>query len=238
MLPTRTDVEYIVSPPPSHPQSLLYMFRSYKCRVILENNFLYCIYQMIDGQSVKRILILSANPLETSRLRLDQEVREIREAIQKSRNRENIDLIIATAVRTRDIQQEILYNKPQIVHFSGHGAGNQGLIFEDINGRAKPVTTEALATLFGLCAHYVECVVLNACYSITQAEGIASHIDYVVAMRQEIKDPGAIEYSRDFYFAIASGEAYDVAHEYGRNAIRTECLGDEMTPMIKKKDLD
>jgi hypothetical protein len=193
---------------------------------------------MIHGQSVKKILILSANPLGTHRLRLDQEVREIREAIQKSRNRENIDLVIATAVRTKDIQQEIVYNRPQIVHFCGHGAGNQGLIFEDINGRAKPVTTEALAMLFGLCANYVECVVLNACHSISQAEGIANRIKYVAAMRQELGDKAAIEYSRGFYFAVASGEPYDIAHEYGRNAIQIEGLGEEMTPIIKKKDLD
>lgn len=193
---------------------------------------------MIHGQSAKKILILSANPLGTDRLRLDQEVREIREAIQKSKNRDNIELVIAPAVRTKDIQQEILYNKPQVVHFCGHGAGNQGLIFEDINGRAKPVTTEALTTLFGLCTNYVECVVLNACYSIAQAEGIANSIKYVAAMRQELGDKAAIEYSRGFYFAVASGEPYDIAHEYGRSAIQIEGLGEEMTPIVKKKDLD
>lgn len=191
---------------------------------------------MVHDQPVKKILILSANPVETNRLRLDQEVREIRESIQKARNRDNFEVVIATAVRTKDIQQEILYNKPQIVHFSGHGAGSQGLIFEDISGRAKPVTTEALTTLFGLCASYVECVVLNACYSIVQAQGIANHIKYVAAMRQEVGDIAAIEYSRGFYSAIASGEPYDIAHEYGRNAIQFEGLSEEMTPIIKKKD--
>ena len=54
-------------------------------------------------------------------------------------------------------------------------------------------------------------------------------------MRQEIKDPGGIEYSRGFYSAIASGEPYDIAHGYGRNAIQIEGLGGEMTPIIKKK---
>jgi CHAT domain len=190
---------------------------------------------MSYGRSVTRILVLSANPVGTDRLRLDQEIREIREAIQKARNRENFELLIATAVRTKDIQQEILYNKPQIVHFCGHGAGNQGLVFEDVIGKAKPVTTEALTTLFGLCASYVECVVLNACYSIAQAEGIANRIRYVAAMRQELGDKAAIEYSRGFYSALASGEPYDVAHEYGRNAIQIEGLGGEMTPIIKKK---
>jgi hypothetical protein len=192
---------------------------------------------MVQGQLAKKILILSANPIGTNKLRLDQEVREIRESLQKARNRDSFELLIETAVRTKDIQQIMLYNKPQIVHFCGHGAGSQGLVFENIDGRAKPVATEALATLFGLSASYVECVVLNACYSVAQAEGIANHIRYVAAMRQELGDKAAIEYSRGFYSAIASGEPYDIAHEYGRNAIQIEGLGEEMTPIIKKKDL-
>ncbi len=192
---------------------------------------------MAYGQPIKKILILSANPIETSRLRLDQEVREIQESLQKSRNRDSFTVEISLAVRTKDIQKQILYHKPQIVHFCGHGAGTQGLIFEDSDGRPKPVSTKALKDLFGLCASYVECVVLNACYSVAQAEGIADRIRYVVAMRQELGDEAAIEYSSGFYFAIASGESYEIAHEYGRNAIHIEGLGEEETPIIKKKDL-
>lgn len=193
---------------------------------------------MIYGLHPKTILILSATPRGTHRLRLDEEIREIKEALQKARNRENFNVQVAQAVRTKDIQQEILYHKPQVVHFCGHGAGTEGLVFEDNIGNAKSVTTEALTALFGLCSGYVECVVLNACYSIAQAAGIADRIKYVAAMRQELGDKAAIEYSRGFYTAIAAGEPYDIAHEYGRNAIQLEGLGEEMTPIIKKKDLD
>jgi len=192
---------------------------------------------MVQTQPTKKILILSVNPIGTDRLRLDEEIREIKEAIQKSRNWNCFEVLSELAVRTRDIQQLMLYHRPQIVHFSGHGAGNQGLVFEDINGNAKPVSTEALGNLFSLCANYVECVILNACYSVLQAQVIAKHINYVVAMKQELGDKAAIEYSRGFYFALACGEPYDVAHEFGRSAIYTETLGEEMTPIIKKKDL-
>ena len=41
---------------------------------------------------VKRILILSANPKNTNRLRLDEEVREIDEGLQRSKNREQFIL--------------------------------------------------------------------------------------------------------------------------------------------------
>ena len=193
---------------------------------------------MVYGQPKKKILILSANPVGTDRLRLDREIREIREAIQRARGRDNWETVVATAVRTKDIQQEILYTRPQIVHFCGHGAANQGLIFEDITGRPKLVSTEALTELFGLSSSYVECVVLNACHSVIQAEKIADHIKFVAAMRQELGDSAAIEYARGFYSAIASSEPYDIAHEYGRNAIQIEGLSEAMTPIIKKKDLD
>jgi len=194
---------------------------------------------MTQGQHTKTILILSANPRGTATLRLDEEVREIEEALQKAKNRDSFRLLTKTAVRTKDIQYLMLDNKPQIVHFCGHGTGSQGLVFEDITGKAKPVTTEALATLFGLCASYVECVVLNACYSVAQAEKIANNgIRYVTAMRQELGDKAAIEYARGFYTAIGSGESYDIAHDFGRNAIQIEGLGEEMTPIIKKKDMD
>jgi hypothetical protein len=192
---------------------------------------------MSYGQSAKKILILSANPTNTSQLRLDQEVREIQEVLQKARNRDNFETVIALAVRGKDLQEKILFHKPQIVHFCGHGTGTQGLIFEDTDGRARTVSTKALAELFNLCSSYVECVVLNACYSVAQAESISNRIRYVVAMRQELGDKAAIEYSRGFYLAIASGESYDIAHEYGRNAIQLEGLGEEDTPIIKKKDL-
>ena len=193
---------------------------------------------MSYGQSAKKILIFCVNPKNTNHLRLDQEIREIKEVLQKATNRDKFaPPEICPAVRTKDIQEKILTHKPQIIHFCGHGAGKDGLIFEDNDGKAKPVSTEALAKLFSLCASYVECVVLNACYSVAQAKGIAEHIGYVVAMRQELGDEAAIEYSRGFYLAVASGEPYDIAHEYGRNAIQIEGLEEEDTPIIKKKDL-
>lgn len=59
---------------------------------------------------------------------------------------------------------------PQIIHFSGHGEGHDGLVFEDDRGKPKLISGEALAGLFRLFADQVECVVLNRCYSAVQAE--------------------------------------------------------------------
>ncbi len=190
---------------------------------------------MTESQAQKKVLILAANPIETTKLRLDEEIRVIKEARQKTRNRDSLDIFVELAVRTTDLQEKMLEYKPNILHFCGHGAGEEGLILEDNQGKAKPVSTEALGSLFGLFGSYVECVLLNACYSDTQAKEIANYIEYVVGMRQDLGDKAAIEYSRGFYTALAAGEPYDIAHKFGRNAIQIEGLGEENTPIIKKK---
>ncbi|NJN87097.1 MAG: hypothetical protein HC881_13380 [Leptolyngbyaceae cyanobacterium SL_7_1] len=83
---------------------------------------------MSDPPQPKTILILSANPRGTDPLRLDEEVREIAAAIERSRHRDQFVIQHQLAARPRDVQRAMLGYKPQIVHFCGHGAGNAGLI--------------------------------------------------------------------------------------------------------------
>ena len=76
---------------------------------------------------MKKILILSANPINTGRLRLDQEVREIQNGLERAKSREKFEIITKWAVRPDDLRRALLDHEPEIVHFSGHGGGNQGL---------------------------------------------------------------------------------------------------------------
>ncbi|MEO1375990.1 MAG: CHAT domain-containing protein, partial [Cyanobacteria bacterium J06635_10] len=144
---------------------------------------------------INKILILTANPENTSSLRLHEEVREIEHGLQRAKKRDNFVLQAEWAVRPRDIQRAMLDVDPQIVHFSGHGTGDEGLVFEDETGQTKLVDGEALAGLFKLFADRIECVVLNGCYSQTQAEAIAQQVDYVIGMKKAIGDKAAIEFA-------------------------------------------
>lgn len=117
----------------------------------------------MSSNTPKTILLLAANPKGTTPLRLDEEVREIDAGLQRARNREQFVLEQKWAVRSRDIQRAMLDLNPSIVHFSGHGTGDDGLVFEDETGIAKLVDGESLAGLFELFADRVECVVLNGC---------------------------------------------------------------------------
>ncbi|MBW4512778.1 MAG: AAA-like domain-containing protein [Scytonematopsis contorta HA4267-MV1] len=187
---------------------------------------------------MKKILILSANPTNTSSLRLDKEVREIQTGLERAKKKDEFEVISKWAVRPEDLRRALLDYEPQIVHFCGHGLGNGGLVLENHAGEAQIVSTEALANLFQLFETKIECVLLNACYSEVQAQAINQHINYVVGMNQSIGDAAAIKFAEGFYDALGAGKDVKLAFELGRNAIELENIPESLTPVIfiKKSD--
>jgi hypothetical protein len=184
-------------------------------------------------RSIKKILVLSANPVNTSKLRLDEEVREIQSALERSRHREEFELIPRLAVRIDDLRRALLDHEPEVVHFSGHGDETDGITLEDNSGHAQLVSTESLSNLFKLFKDTVECVLLNACYSETQAEAIYQHINCVIGMKHAITDKAAIHFSKAFYDALGAGKSYKDAFDFGCNNIDLNSIPEFLTPKIK-----
>ncbi|MFB2897637.1 CHAT domain-containing protein [Aerosakkonemataceae cyanobacterium BLCC-F50] len=182
---------------------------------------------------MKKILILSANPKNTANLCLDEEVREIKNTLQLSPNRNEFQIITESAVRVDDLTRFLSQYQPTIVHFSGHGSGTDGLVLEDNSGRIQLVSTQALAKLFDLFQEQVECVLLNACYSKEQATAIHQHIDCVVGMNQAIGDQAAINFSIGFYTALAAGRNYEDCFKMGCTSIDLQGIPEYLTPEIK-----
>lgn len=180
-----------------------------------------------------KILVLAANPEMEAQLRLGKEIREITAGLRAASRRDSFDLVPRLAVRPRDMQQALVNENPQIVHFCGHGSPKGDLILEDDAGEAHPVSPEALAELFELCSHAVECVVLNACHTAVQAEAIARHIPYVVSMSKAISDFAAIHYAVGFYDALGAGQGYERAHHLACNLLRLERIPEHATPMLR-----
>ena len=188
-----------------------------------------------SNADAQTILFLAANPKDIGRLRLDQELRDIADGLQRAQQRDQFKLEQRLAVRPRDIQRAMLDVGPQLIHFSGHGTGEQGLIFEDDIGNAKLVDGAALAGLFELFADQITCVVLNGCYSEAQAQAIAQHIPYVIGMNQAIGDKAAISFAVGFYDALGAGRPIEFAYKLGCSAIRMEGIAEHLTPVLLKQ---
>jgi hypothetical protein len=184
----------------------------------------------------KKILILAANPKLTDRLCLDEEVREIEEALKRSKHGKRFIIHKKWAVRLRDTQRAMLEYEPNIVHFAGHGE-KKGLIVEDKGGAPVYFSPEPLSALFELCSKHVECVILNACYSDALAEGITKHIDYVIGMEEKINDKAALEFAVGFYDALGAGKSIDDSFKFGCVSIQTHFpdLKEHVTPVLRKK---
>lgn len=181
------------------------------------------------------ILFLAADPTNEARLRLGQELREVQEKLQLSRERDRFKLESRHSVRPHDISQALLDVSPSIVHFSGHGASSGALYFENLTGQAQPVGPAALAALFEQFASQVQCVLLNACYSATQAQAIAQHIPYVIGMNRDIGDDAAMAFAIGFYQALGAGRKMEDAYKLGRTQIMLQGIPEHLTPVLHKK---
>lgn len=185
----------------------------------------------MNSRLQKTILILSANPKDTRRLRPDEEIREIEEALRDSESPNLFELKTSLATTVADLQILLLRHKPQIVHFCGHGEAD-GLLFEDVTGQKQQVPVDALAELFKLCGQSIECVVLNACYSQPQAEAIHQYIPCVIGMNRNIGDKAAMLFASGFYTALGNGRFYSDAFDIGCNNIDLHNIPEDSTPVI------
>lgn len=162
------------------------------------------------------VLFIAANPSGTDPLRIDRELRIIREAIDRSRNRNSLELDIRTAATVHDLRRAMLERDYQIVHLSGHGE-QEGLLLENDAGECVEVPRAALARFFSRCAERsgLRCVLLNACWSGSIADDAGMSVPFTVAMDGPISDVAALEYSRGFYDAVGAGMDMEAAHDEG-----------------------
>jgi CheY-like chemotaxis protein len=184
------------------------------------------------GDTPVKILFLSANPKGTAQLRLDEEVRAIDQALMQTEFRDRFIIRQHWALRAFDLQSYLLRHKPDIVHFSGHGSPASEIILEDNSGKSQPLSPRALRQLFAVLKDNIRCVVLNACFSEQQAQGIAEHIDCVIGMSRAISDPAAAGFAAAFYQALGYGRDVKTAFDLGCIQIDAEGLGEANTPKL------
>lgn len=179
-----------------------------------------------------RVLIVSANPSGTSPLKLDEEVREIETKIRAAEHRDDVELITKWAARPDDLLQALNEHSPHVVHFSGHGSPTDEIILLDKLGASKPVSKEALVSLFRTLKDNIRVVVLNACYSRAQAQAITGEIDCAIGMRRAVGDAAAIAFAAAFYRAVGFGRSVQDAFNQGITSLLLEGIREENTPEL------
>jgi CHAT domain-containing protein/effector-associated domain 1 (EAD1)-containing protein len=160
-----------------------------------------------------RVLSLFADPVRGSKIRIDREARLLQEIAESG----GIEVQERHAVRVTDIIRAILHEKPQILHFAGHGVQDGRLVFEGDSGGAAGVGPGVLAqAIIAASAEVLDCVVLNSCYTGGNAESFRGATRAVAGSAVAIRDDCALAFARGFYTGIRAGLTVDKAYETGR----------------------
>jgi hypothetical protein len=170
-----------------------------------------------------RILFLAANPLDTSHVDLEEELRGIEHELRAVKFRDAFALTARHAIRADDLIREVREQAPRIIHFSGHGS-EEGILLRSDHDASQAVQGRDLAQF--LKDRGVKLVVLNACYSTYQASEIASAVEAVVGTTDAVDDEAARRFSVAFYRALGEGLSVREAFRDGRDAVTLHGLDD------------
>lgn len=188
-----------------------------------------------EEMSTVKALFLAANPINTNRLAIDEEMRAIEQKVRAAEHRDVLIFQSAWAVRPDDLLQRLNECRPHIVHFSGHG-DHHGLSLAGDDGHERLVTTRALTYLFAALKDNIRLVFLNACYSREQALALTTNIDCVIGMTKSIHDNAAKIFASSFYRAIGFGRSIQEAFDQGIAALLLEDIPEEGVPELLTRD--
>ncbi len=162
-----------------------------------------------------KILFMAANPKNTQSLNLNSEYRTLQQEMRQGSKRDNFEWLAPIFAATLTEMMRGLNQQPNIIHFSGHGL-NKGLVLEDENAYAQVVSNEMLGLLFKDLKDVVKIIVLNCCYSTTQAEFLSKIGCYVLGYNTPVGDKVAQSFAKGFYMGLSDGKDFKNALNSGR----------------------
>jgi hypothetical protein len=161
------------------------------------------------------VLLMTAEPDGVGRLRIDRELREIREQVRSSELRDSINFEFRPATRITDVLQHLNEVQPDVVHFSGHGA-DAGIALHDANDSLRLLTNEEIGKLLALSPKPLKLVVFNSCDSAAQARVAVQHATAAIGMEQSIEDETARVFAGQLYNSLGFGRSLGLAFEQAK----------------------
>lgn len=173
---------------------------------------------MLKEQARTKVLIIAATPDDQPRIRPDREIAQLRECMAAMPTQKR-PLIFESvyAARLHQVQQELLRQRPNILHFSGHGTPGV-LAFEADDGRTAPLEADLLARMLKSYRD-IECLVLHACYAEETALKCLPFVDCVIGSTDALNDLTAPLFTYIFYQSLAIGMHYQQAFEMGTTEV-------------------
>jgi hypothetical protein len=182
------------------------------------------------AQRVKLLLLNSRAPADNT-IAPEIEAREIEQCVRAAPQREHWDCAHGLAALPADVAPLLNRERPDIVHFGGHGAWFGVSLCGD-DGRQRTVDQRALGPLFESLATPVRLVVLNGCNTASLAEALSQVVECAIGMAGEPSEREATAFSIAFHGALASGLAVADAFKQGEAGLRMERRETSVSPRL------
>jgi CHAT domain len=154
-------------------------------------------------------------------LQTDKEYRIIKAEIKRGTHRDTFEFLQPQLAVTITELLRALNEKPQIIHFSGHG-DTSGIIITNENNQSIVLPLPATERLFKPLKDVVKIVILNSCYSAVQAKSISKYGMYVVGNNLPIGDKAAIDFAKGLYNGLSEGKQFEYAFNDAMAVVLTE----------------
>lgn len=178
-----------------------------------------------------KVLFVATSPEDQNALRLDREAREIQQRVRMSDYRDSIDFSWRPATQVIDLLQILNEERPDVVHFSGHG-DHVGLAFEDHDGATTLLTNSDLAMLLRSASSGIRLAVFNTCDSSSQASLACDHVDAAIGMEAPVADEAALVFAGQFYNSLAFGLSLQQAFDQARAQVKLATSGFSGDPQL------
>jgi len=156
-------------------------------------------------------------------LDLEDELRSLEQELTGVKYRESITLIAKHAVRPDDLIRHVRAEKPNVIHFSGHGS-KSGIILRNDAGGYQPIEGKNLKRF--LEGRGIDLVVFNSCYSQDQADAIQDAVRTVIGTTAAVEDEAARRFTVAFYRSLGNGLCIREAFRDGSDAVAIHGLID------------
>jgi hypothetical protein len=147
---------------------------------------------------------------------LEEELRSLDLELKGVKYRDSIRLTARHAVRPDDLIRYVRDDKPN--------GSVDGIILRNDSGSHHAVNGSLLERF--LHGRGVEMVVLNACYSESQAVAVRSAVKVVVGTTDAVEDEAARRFTVAFYRSVGNGLSIGEAYRDGTDAVALHGLTD------------
>lgn len=183
-----------------------------------------------------RILIVEANPRDTTHLKLNKESAIIENTLDEAKAGNSFKIKKISAATGKDLSDMLWSFKPNIIHFCGHGEKNNLLFVDDDSGKTHEIAKADLIALFEQYAEGIQCALFNTCESAELAAGMVEHIDYAIGMNEPVWDDTSLNFATGFYRGLFKTGEIEKAFQYGLLAVKFANLSEQQhVPVLKMK---